>query len=71
MQKADAVQQWESLSSDPLMRLSEIAEGFRLSGDTLRRWVRSGKLQAVKLGGTYKVRRSRVLALLESENPNE
>ena len=69
MQKAaDAVQQWQSLADDPLLRLSDIAKALHLSRDTVRRWVRAHKIPALKIGGTYKVRRSRVLALLGNES---
>ncbi len=60
--------QWQSLTDDPLMRLSAVAEALDLSRDTLKRWIRAGRLPAVKLGGVYRVRRSRVLALLGNES---
>jgi excisionase family DNA binding protein len=71
MQKSNQVLQWKSLADDPLMRLSEVANALNVSRDTVRRWARLGKLPAVKLGGPhgfYKVRRSRVLALLGNES---
>jgi excisionase family DNA binding protein len=63
--------QWESLTVDPLERLSTVAKALGLSPDTLRRYVRTGVLPGIKIGGPhgfYKVRRSAVLRLLGAKN---
>ncbi len=39
------------------LSLEEIAAALRLNVETPRRWVRSGKLKALKAGGQYRVLR--------------
>lgn len=64
---------WTPLSSDPLEKLADVADALDVSRDSLRRWIRKGRLQAIRLGGRrgfYRIRRSRVLALLGDEDTN-
>jgi excisionase family DNA binding protein len=35
------------------MTTSEVANRFRVSSETIRRWVRDGKLPAIRLGGVF------------------
>ncbi len=46
--------------------LGEIAERFGLNVVTVRRWVRAGKLEAVRVGGTYRVSKVALEAFLQS-----
>jgi len=41
----------------------EIAETLKVGSETVRRWIRSRKLPAQNIGGTYRVRRADVVAL--------
>jgi excisionase family DNA binding protein len=68
------VLEFRSLADDPLLRLSEVARALGVSHDSVRRYVRRGLLPGVKLGGPhgfYKVRTSRVLALLKESMKGE
>lgn len=45
-----------------LLTIDEVAAWLRVHPETVRRWLRTGELQALKIGGTYRVPRSVVLA---------
>jgi excisionase family DNA binding protein len=55
--------------SERFFTAEEVADRLRLNKVTVHRWIRSGKLQAVNLGGTsgYRIRGSDVEALLWGE----
>ncbi|MGH9517501.1 MAG: helix-turn-helix domain-containing protein [Terriglobales bacterium] len=57
--------EWRSLSADPLTNLSDVAKSLGVSRDSVRRYIRAGRLRAVRVGGRLKVRRSAALALLQ------
>ena len=38
------------MSDDALLTVSQVARRLQLHPETIRRWIREGKLQAVKLG---------------------
>jgi excisionase family DNA binding protein len=40
-------------SSGRLLTTAQVAERFQVDGWTVRRWVRQGKLPAIKLSGKY------------------
>ncbi|WP_135230115.1 helix-turn-helix domain-containing protein [Deinococcus fonticola] len=42
----------------------ELAATLRLSGETIRRRLRSGQMQGVRIGDTWRVPREQVLTLL-------
>jgi len=45
------------VSTRPYLTTEDIAEQLHISVYTVRRYIRSGKLKAVKLEGAYRVRR--------------
>ena len=42
--------------SRDVLTVDEVAEYLRVHGETVRRWCRSGKLTAAKVGRTYRIR---------------
>jgi excisionase family DNA binding protein len=56
--------------SDRVLTVPEVAERLRINEETVRRWLRTGKLQGVRLGGTragYRIAESEVERLLRPE----
>jgi excisionase family DNA binding protein len=50
------------------MTVEEVAELFRVSAETVRRWIRNGQLPVLDLGGPrmgYRIRRADVAAFAE------
>lgn len=47
------------------LRVCEVASLVNVSPDSVTRWIRSGRLPALKLGRYYRVRREDALRLLE------
>jgi excisionase family DNA binding protein len=45
----------------------ELARALRLSSETIRRWLRTGETKGVRIGDTWRVPRSEVLALIGPE----
>ncbi|MBZ5598117.1 MAG: helix-turn-helix domain-containing protein [Acidobacteriia bacterium] len=57
---------WRSLENDPLMLLSAMRPILgNPSVDSIRRWVRAGKIKSVRVGGRLMCRRSAVLAFIK------
>lgn len=57
---------------DDLLTTAEVAAEYRVSGTTVRRWVKAGHLEATKLpGGTLRFRRADVEAILRPVAPSE
>jgi excisionase family DNA binding protein len=51
---------------DYLMPISEVADTCRCGAETIRRWIRTGKLPAITMpGGEYRVRASELDKLLQ------
>ncbi len=48
----------------PLLTVEQVAREFQLTTQTIRNWIRSGALAAVKIGHVYRVRREDVDAML-------
>ena len=58
-------------SEDRLLTVPEVAERLRVTPETIRRWLRAGKLQGVLMGGDrsgYRVRESEA-ARVASQGP--
>jgi excisionase family DNA binding protein len=59
------------MAEDRLLTVQEVAERLRLKPETVRRWLRSGKLRGISLGSDHagwRVRESEVARFLgESE----
>lgn len=41
-----------------LLTTAQVAKIFQVSSETIRDWINAGKLPGVKVGGTWRVRRS-------------
>jgi len=55
---------------DPWLTVPEVSEQLKLNPATIRAWVKSGRLGAVRAGRTWRVRRSEVdRALLADASP--
>jgi excisionase family DNA binding protein len=57
------------MESDRLLTVAEVAERLRTTPETIRRWLRAGKLHGVRMGGTklgYRVRAGEVDRFLET-----
>jgi excisionase family DNA binding protein len=46
------------LNQDEFIRADEIADHFRISAETVRRWCRTGKLTAVRIGRRWMIQRN-------------
>ena len=56
--------------SERVLTVPEVAERLRINEETVRRWLRTGKIQGVRLGGTragYRIPESEVARLLSPE----
>jgi len=42
--------------SDPLLSVKEVTERLRVTHSTVRRWIREGKMAAIHVGPTHRVR---------------
>ena len=47
-----------------LLTVEQIASEFQLTSQTIRNWIRSGALSAVKIGHVYRVRREDLDAMM-------
>ncbi|WP_175060388.1 IS607 family transposase [Thermococcus sp. 2319x1] len=54
-----------------LYRTGEVAKRLGVSTMTIRRWVKSGKIKAHKIGKEYRIPESEVLRLLEGKLPDK
>jgi excisionase family DNA binding protein len=50
---------------DRLLTVSQVAEEFQVTAQTIRNWIDGGVLGAVRVGRAYRVRRADVDALLD------
>ena len=56
--------------SERVLTVPEVAERLRINEETVRRWLRTGKIRGVRLGGTragYRIPESEVGRLLSPE----
>ena len=50
-----------------LMTVNEVAEYFRVSASTIWRWLREGKLEGVKIGGSRRFQREDIMRIAGAE----
>jgi excisionase family DNA binding protein len=56
------------MADEELLTVAEVARRLRLSQETIRRWIRGGKLQAIRIGSDragFRIRRTEIDQLLE------
>jgi excisionase family DNA binding protein len=51
---------------DELLTPNEIAKELRVTGETVRAWCRSGRLEATRAGWSYRIKRSDLDAFLKA-----
>jgi len=62
------------MDDEPMLTVPEVAERLRLNPETVRVWLRQGKLKGVRLGGTkagYRIPASEVTRLLRGERDQQ
>ncbi|WP_104182753.1 helix-turn-helix domain-containing protein [Mycobacterium avium] len=53
--------------SNPFLTVSEVASHYRVTERTVHRWIREGKLRAVRVGGRrYRINKSDIEAFEEA-----
>ena len=52
------------MSDQQLLTVEQVAAEFQLTSQTIRNWIKSGALSAVKIGHVYRVRREDVDAMM-------
>ena len=50
-----------------MLKLKDVRKMFQISKPTLRKWIKSGQLKAVRIGGLYFVKEEDVQALMEGK----
>ena len=50
-----------------LMTVNEVAEYFGVSASTIWRWLREGKLEGVKIGGSRRLKREDIMRIAGAE----
>lgn len=58
------------ITEDPYLTIKEITEELRVSHETVRKWIITGRLPHVKVGKGYRVRRSDLNRMLEGDAPS-
>lgn len=58
-----------NIARDNLLHLSEVASRFKVQVQTVRNWIKSGKLGAVKVGGRIYTNEECLNAMAEDPNP--
>ena len=62
--------QVQALAADPLLTPAEVADELRIDTDSLARWAREGRIEAITLpNGHRRYRRSVVDAILAGSTP--
>ncbi len=56
------------MNRSPLLTEQEVADLFRVTTRTVRRWARAGQLAPVRIGGTTRYRPDELDAFLRSNN---
>lgn len=52
------------MADEKLLSVSEVADEFQVTDQTIRNWIRSGALKAIKIGRDHRIRREDVDELL-------
>jgi len=52
------------MADEQLLSVSEVAEEFKVTTQTIRNWIKSGVLKAIKIGRDHRIRRQDVDELL-------
>jgi len=52
------------MSDQQLLTVEQIASEFQVTSQTIRNWIRSGALSAVKVGHVYRIRREDLEAMM-------
>ncbi len=66
MIKQDAYQE-SYVAEKPFLTLEDIADLLELNVNTVRRYVREGKIKAIRLGKSYRVRREEFERFLKEQ----
>ena len=53
-----------AMTDQQLLTVEQVASEFQLTSQTIRNWIKSGALSAVKIGHVYRVRREDVDAMM-------
>ena len=53
------------MTEQQLLTVEQIASEFQLTSQTIRNWIKSGALQAVKVGHVYRVKREDVDTMMD------
>lgn len=53
--------------NDRYLKISSVAEMFDVSAYTVREWLKSGKIQGVKLNGRWRILKSEAVKLANTE----
>jgi excisionase family DNA binding protein len=56
----------EDISERPFT-VVEAAEFLQVNANTITRWIKSGKIRAVKIGHAWRIKRSEISRILEGE----
>jgi len=59
------------MQDDIYLTVEEIAKQLRVSPDTVRRWIREGRLPALDLVGQYRIRREDYERFLEQRRKRQ
>jgi excisionase family DNA binding protein len=58
------------MPDEPMLKVRDVAERLNVPDETVRRWIRSGRMNAIMLGGTktgYRIPESEIERILRGE----
>lgn len=58
----------DKMLTDPWLSTSTIAKLFDVKTETVRDWIKDGKIEGQKINGSWKARKSSVLKLVRQRN---
>ncbi len=56
------------MENEKMYTCTEVAEKYRVALSTVREWVREGKLSALKVGKSYRIRESDLAKFVQERN---